>query len=293
MRTEHRFWVEGTSDQLSVEVHQTFENTSRRVRSVTLWEPLAPSASEVKLFVNAQGWPMDVFEGEEARERMFYQAKEQNDERFFRLVTPPFGRVLRSMEIPIPPKSSIKVKLQYLLQPDFADGVFFSEFFVDDTLDTSAFEFAFRVGSSREISHFLTNLPEEGAFTESSEEEVLYLFRGNHTPVTAQNVRVFWSELEEPVFRFPTRQGTFVGRFGELPEQKEHKEVLFLIDRSGSMLGRTWERTEDWLHYLLEQLPTGAQVQIGFFGGGAEFFEEEAGFVPNSFSFQKKFFEYF
>ncbi len=290
IRTEHRFWVEGTSDQLVVEVHQTFENTHRRPRSVQLWEPLGTSASEVKVFVNAQGWPFDVFVGEEARERMFYQAQEAQDPRFFRLVVPPFDRVLRPMEIPIPPKSSVKVKLTYQLKPDFVEGLYFSEFFVDDEIPSSSFEMAFRVGSTGNIQHFLTNLPQEQAYLEPSGEEVLYLFRHHKQPLSGQNVRVFWSELEEPVLHFPTNNGTFVGRFGALPSKKEHEEVLFLIDRSGSMLGRPWERTEEWLTYLFEQLPVGARLQVGFFGEGIEFLEED--FVPNRFSFRKEVFEY-
>ncbi len=289
-RINQRVVIEVTEDErLLIEIHETIRNNSDQNQDVVLWYPLRPNAQDVRFFVDSQARLFDTLTGQDRLELLFDQAQKHQDHRFFRLGGYGFPTLFQSQPLVFTPGKTLKTKLSYEARLDFMDDWFLGEIFLDDGIAAEHFEMSLSISSAHMIRHWLVPFSTDALIDRQDKRLIWFVEEDDFVP--SQNIAFFWSSKESPTLQFPFLGKTYRASFFEIPERKEMKEVLFLIDRSGSLLGGAWKRTEEWLRFLFEHLGEEVQIRVVFFDDGIHEYNDS--FEDNTFSFRKKFFHSF
>jgi len=288
-RTEKKISVEVVKDSMYVELAEKIKNPTTEIQQVIFSEPLPLSAENINFFVESEGKNFEILQTDEDRlPFLFEQAQKNQDVTFFRFVSDNFKKYFYSSEIlEIGPQQEISAKIIFDAKLEFVNNFFFTEIFNNDEKISQKFSFDLSILTEEPIKHFFSNLPTGGLIDRKS-TQIAFLFEKENF-LSKNNIQFFWSHLDTPVLSFSMKDQTYFGHFLPHPNLRQLEEIIFLVDRSGSMSGHLWDRTKEFLNFILEKLPDEQKVKIAFFDTELVLYDEN--FLENTFDFRKKFFE--
>lgn len=287
-RIERRIQITAVNDtEVEVQIIDLLKNTTDAPQYLEYFYPLPLHAQEPKFFVDAQAIPYEIETETERLNMLFDQAQKHHDSRFFRLGSPLYAQLFHSSPVILNHEEEIRVKLTWNMSSEFVNDFHFLEIFTDDGISTQLFEIIFSLATQEPIWHFFTNIQGE-SMTEKDQHQVVTLSQQKeHTP--EQNLRIFWSHVENPTLQYLTDETIYYGHFDTWKSPKNIEEVVFLIDTSGSMSDNIWDQTVKHLNFLLEKLE-GMRVKILLVDEDIRAYEEE--FQENTRQFLRDFMEF-
>ncbi len=289
-QTEKRVHVDVLHDKIEVEILMRIKNPTNNPQLLQFFLPVVNSATDEKLFINAEGKDLEILNEEQAVPKIFDEAEKYRDHRFFKLWKKPFSKLLVSEVTQIPAGETTTLKLKFEQKTDFVNDFFFSEIFLEDDIETDNFELTLSVLTNEPLKHFLTTWKSAGLINKQDRQATFLLQKEDFSPDT--NLLFFWSMEDKPVLNFSDNNFSYKAKFTDFstsPEIESVENITFLIDQSGSMLGRNWDKTVDFMHLFLENLEQLGNNKIRFVFFDKEVFFYETEFKKNSFELRKDF----
>ncbi|MCF7811991.1 S-layer homology domain-containing protein [Candidatus Gracilibacteria bacterium] len=281
-RTERRVQIYAGEGITRTEIRDQLHNTTDQPQELRFVFPLPEKAENISFFVQSGGHPFGILKEEEARAFLFEKAALHRDHRFFSLGQ--WSRIFISDSIMFSPGEKKSLKLTFESTPQVIDDFQYQQIFLADGIKSEAWELAFSLSHDEPLTGFLASLQDEALVEKGSDQTAFLIKKAFFSP--DQHFSFFWSTKDRPVLEYDLREHVYRGFFQPREEKKNPQKILFLVDRTGSMLGEKWDRVQEWLSFLLE-LWDGKEVSFAFLGEGWE--EYEDGFSDNDFAFRRDF----
>ena len=261
----HRVEVFVKSQRASTTVQQVFGNTTGRQLEATYLFPIPESASvaDFTMWVNGREMSGEVVEANRARQIYTDIVRRTRDPGLLEYA----GQDLfRARVFPVPPQGEIRIEVVYHQVLEFDAGLIEYRYGLSPTCArmngrVGAFSFVARIEADQRIkSLYCPNYDVERRLRDRSGE---VSYEGTGGDLTSDMV-VFYSVSAEEIGMslVCNKDGRRDGHFmllvspGEIerPGRVIAKDVVFVIDRSGSMSGDKIEQARDALRYCIDAL---------------------------------------
>lgn len=284
-RTHHHITAEIHKESAVINIRQTFTNTSSQDQFFSWHYPLPAPAEKISLFLEKQKQSFQTKKDEDLVHYIAEKVFSLRDYRFFRFYDSTHPHLLIAPDVLIPAGETKTLHLQFEQNIYTDEGLFFLEIFNQDdipsqktTLEINAFNDV--------VHHFWTNVS-PSAQIQKWDDQITLVYT-SFDPLFSENFQFFYSSLLRPILDYQDSYNHYQGTFIAPSQKKNFSEVTFLLDRSGSMLQEKWSRTQDWMHYFLENFPADISLRVGFFDEDLSWYQQD--FEKNTFDFQKNFF---
>jgi hypothetical protein len=241
--------------------------------------PLEKGGTVENFFLNMEGRGYSLIEGKERLMYLFEKAKEYQSATFLEWGSDQYAQLFRSENLAVESQQKVRTKNVFNIPIKTQDDFEFLELFLGTSNSSVPTEITFLL--PERPAYFLHSLG-DGALVDRGERTTL-LWTGDNI----ETVSFHWSDVSNAEMSVPFLGMEYRSHFVP-PVPKDIQEVTILVDRSGSLTGLPWQRTKDWVEFLLETFGEEMNIRIGFFAEDMAWHDE--GFQANSFDFQKDFF---
>ncbi len=278
VRQERSVEISIVEQEAQVRIRSRFHNPTTEVHSIKEWFPVVEGAQDVHVFVDAEGLEVVEFVGRARLDALADAAEQKRDVRFFRLAEEPWDRVFRTTDVSIGADETVEIIWEFSL-PIVMQGDFYGlEIFLDDGVQDELFQLEFSLATLNQIRHFWSPFFVEATIDRSQFGIVALQQRSEF--LSSENLRVIWSNMEDPVARFYMEGYEYIGHFRALSPAQYFPRVTVLLDGSGSM-SDVWLHVQELLRFLLEHQEnrtfrvaiTGSE-KLEWIAGNDDLFEE-------------------
>jgi Ca-activated chloride channel family protein len=258
----HRVWVDILDGTAVTRIDQVFRNDRDADLEASYLFPIPEEAAitEFALYVNGRKTGGEILERDRARKIYERIVREMKDPGLLEYV----GRNLfRARVYPVPARGKTRIELEYTETLDYDAGVFRYRY----PLDTERFS-PIPLDEVAVSAHIRSSVPIKSVYSPSHEVDVLISEEGASAGYEARGVEpdrdflLFYTISEEDlgVNLLAFRNGTEPGYFlllaspGSLEAPPQRKNVVFILDTSGSMKGEKIRQAQAALRFCLEML---------------------------------------
>ncbi len=260
-----------------VEIVTEIANQTESEIDFQILHPLGEGMEVEDFFVDMEGKAYSVVEGKERLGYLFSQAKERDEAKLLQWGSDKYPKLFRSENLAIEAHQKVRTKNVFNLPVRTHDDFSFLAISQSDIFANT--EIIFETEES--VEYFYHTLG--GSSLTDLSDGVTFLWTGE----PSGTFQFFWTDVADGALSTSFLGMEYQAKFVP-PISKDIQEVTILVDKSGSLTGLPWQRTKNWIEFLLETLNEEVNVRIGFFSEGIEWHEEV--FQPNIYELKKDFF---
>jgi len=282
----HRVTAEVHDGTAVTRIDQMFRNDYETDLEASYIFPIPEEAAitEFALYVNGNRMSGEVLDREQARQVYEQIVREMRDPGLLEYV----GRNLfRARVYPVPARGRTRVELEYTETLHYDAGMFRYRY----PLDTERFS-PTPLDEVTITAHISSSVPLKSVYSPSHAVDILKSSHSASVGYEARGVKpdrdftIYYTVSEHDLgmnllaFRKDSEPGHFLLMLspGDLEGRRQSKDIIFVLDTSGSMNGEKIQQAQSALGFCIDSLDVGDRFNIVQFATGITAFHE--GFVP-------------